>query len=258
MIPVLLYHSVGRAPSSWVEPFTVAPEVFRRHLEIVAESGRQLLTVSELRLALDGRIAMPARPAVLTFDDGFADLLDVAAPLLARHAITASVYLTTGFVDGRSPGGDRMISWAGLRDLQAAGHEIGGHSVTHPQLDTLSTGAARREITACRDTLQDTLGRPVESFAYPHGYSDARVRRLVAAAGFTSACAVRDTHASRADPRYALSRLMIRRNTSTAELRGWLDGTRRPTARRHEGPAVRAWRSYRRTRAVLGRVAGHR
>ena len=74
-----------------------------------------------------------------------------------------------------------MLDWSQLAGLRAAGIEIGGHSHTHPHLDTLAPRAAREEIAGCKALLEQSLGEPVRSFAYPHGYSSRRVRRLVAA-----------------------------------------------------------------------------
>ena len=145
-IPVLLYHAIGGDRSPWIAPFTVTPATFGRHLELIVASGRTALTVDELRTGLAGEVALPTHPVVITFDDGFAELADVAAPLLAEWQLPATVFLTTGFLGGRSPGGDRMLSWAAARELADAGQEIGAHSVSHPQLDTLPLPAARAEI----------------------------------------------------------------------------------------------------------------
>ncbi|MBB2943419.1 hypothetical protein FB565_003132 [Actinoplanes lutulentus] len=239
MIPVLLYHSVSEASS----PFAITDAVFREHLRIIVASGRTPMTVSEL-FAGDG--PKPERPVVVTVDDGFTDTATVAGPLLAEHRIPATVYVTTAFLGGRN-----RLDRAGVRDLHAMGHEIGGHSVHHRELDVLPARQAHAEVIGCRDTLRDLLGVPVHSFAYPYGYASARVRRLVAAAGHTTACAVRDTHATAAEPPYAVSRLTVRATTDTDRLRGWLDGTIRPQAWARDGLAVRGWRAYRavRTRA---------
>ena len=93
--------------------------------------------------------------------------------------MVATTYVTTGVVEGASPGGDPMVTWAQIGELAAMGHEIGAHSQTHPQLDTLPLPAVRHEVADSRARLQDRTGLPIASFAYPHGYSDARVRRVV-------------------------------------------------------------------------------
>jgi peptidoglycan/xylan/chitin deacetylase (PgdA/CDA1 family) len=253
-IPILLYHSVSTSPSSWIDWLTVSPTTFARHLDLIGDSGRQAVTVSQLRDGLNGLVPLPSRPVVITFDDGYADTLAAAAPAMAARALAGTVYITTGFLEHRSPGGDRMLSSSGLLALAALGHEIGAHSVTHPELDTLGGRGVRREVTECRHQLQDLLGAPIRSFAYPHGYSNALVRRLVFDAGYESACSVRNSLSVASDPGYAICRLMINSGTSDAQLRQWLSGAPGRPPRPPEALVVKAWRGVRRGRALARRA----
>ncbi|MGZ0145911.1 polysaccharide deacetylase family protein [Kribbella sp. WER1] len=246
-IPILLYHSVSHAPSEWIAPFTVTPETFERHIRLISQAGLQPLTVSQLRSAVDRRQALE-RPVVITFDDGFADTLDAAAPVLARYSMPATVYVTSGFVGGRSPGSDRMLGWTEVQQLAALGHEIGAHSVTHPELDTLEAAPLWHEVTRCRADLEQHLGQPVDSFAYPHGYSSPVVRRTVAAAGYRSACSVKNALSPYDDPPYAIARLTVMSDTTDDELSGWLAG-RGPVARPHDRHITWLWRQYRRAKS---------
>jgi peptidoglycan/xylan/chitin deacetylase (PgdA/CDA1 family) len=255
-IPVLLYHRIGPDPSAWIAPFTVTTSAFERHLELVAASGRTPITVSHLRDGLAGRVRLPARPVVITFDDGFADTRTIAAPLLARRSVPATIYLTTGFLSGRSPGGDRMLDWAQANELAHLGHEIGAHTVSHPQLDTLPAHAARTEIESCRRRLEDSLGMPIRSFAYPHGYSSPTVRRLVLEAGYDSACSVKNVLSGPDDPVFSLARLTLTSHTRDETVRSWLDGGGARVGLPDDRPAAVAWRTYRRTRAGLTRAVG--
>lgn len=256
VVPVLLYHAVGADRSDWIAPFTVSPPTFRRHLELVAASGRVALSVEELRLAMTGDLRLSSPAVVITFDDGFGELADVVAAELARWRLPATMFLTTGFIGGCSPGGDRMLSWNGVRELVDAGHEIGAHSVTHPQLDVLDRRAAEREVRACRLELQDQLDLPVPSFAYPHGYSSRRVRDLVRTAGYESACSVKNALSHWNDCRYSIARLTVTAHTADSTIRHWLSGTDASIGRADERFATRAWRGYRRGRARLSRAAG--
>ncbi len=257
-IPILLYHAIGGSRSEWIAPFTVTEDAFRNHLELVAASGRTALTVEELRLGLAGDLPLPARPVVITFDDGFADLATFAAPLLAEYGMPCTVFVTSGFLGRRSPGGDPMLSRADLRDLAGAGHEVGAHSVTHPELDTLSLRRARDEVTACRAELEDALDGPVVSFAYPHGYSSAPVRRLVREAGYQSACGVADSLSHAFDESFRLSRLMLRFDTPPGTVTGWLSGTNAPMAGARERLRTKGWRTARRGRAVVRQMVRQR
>ena len=141
---------------------------------------------------------LPDRAVVLTFDDGFEDFHRCALPLLDRYGYTATVFVTTGWVQdagrdaaGRCPG--RMLSWSQVAEAAGAGMEVGAHSWGHPQLDQLPGAALREELYASKAQLEDRLGRPVPGLAYPFGYSSARVRRVAREAGHHYACAVSNT-----------------------------------------------------------------
>ncbi|GEL18895.1 polysaccharide deacetylase family protein [Pseudonocardia asaccharolytica] len=247
IIPILLYHAVSDAPSRFIAPFTVSPAAFARHLDAITEAGGTTLTVSQLRAAVRGDGTLPPRPVLVTFDDGFRDTLTAAAPLLAARDMTATVYVTTGVADGVSPGGDPMLSWAELRELGAIG-ELGAHSHTHRELDTLPLADVRREVVDCKRRLEDGIGRPVHSFAYPFGYSDPRVRRVVAEAGYSSACSVKNALSCVDDPDYGLSRLMLTATHTDADVRGWLRGAA-PIGQPDERLRTRGWRAWRRLRS---------
>jgi peptidoglycan/xylan/chitin deacetylase (PgdA/CDA1 family) len=253
-IPILLYHCVADDPDPWIRRFAIAPRAFERQLDLVAAHGATTLTVSELVDTLAGGAALPERPVLITFDDGFADFRDAALPALRVRGMAATLYPTTGFLDGRSPGGGRMLGRRDLPELAAAGAvEVGGHTHTHPQLDAVAGARARDEIERCKGMLEDALGAPVRSFAYPHGYSSAGVRAMVRAAGFDSACAVKNALSSTADDRFALARLIVRDDTPLERVDAWLAGGGAPMASRREAARTRAARVARRTRAALRR-----
>jgi peptidoglycan/xylan/chitin deacetylase (PgdA/CDA1 family) len=249
-VPVLLYHAVTDRPSGWIADYTVRPDDFARHVELIAESGRTPVTLSALRAGFGGTGSLPERPVVITFDDGFADTVEVAGHALARHGIVSTVYVTSDFVaSGRSPGNDRMMSWDQVRGLAADGHEIGAHSHTHPQLDMLPAATSRDEIFRSKRLIEDALGGEVRSFAYPHGYHTARVRAQVAAAGFDSACAVRNAFTAADDHPLALARLMLTARTTAADVEAWLAGTSAPTAPALDPVRTKVYRAWRRFRS---------
>jgi peptidoglycan/xylan/chitin deacetylase (PgdA/CDA1 family) len=254
-IPILLYHSIAADPPPGIAPWTVRPDDFLRQLDHLAEAGFTAITVSRYRDALrHGPTRLPARLVVITFDDGYADTAELAVPALAERGLPATLYVTTGMLRGGPAGGTveppgRMLDWSELADLEARSIEIGAHSHTHPQLDTLPSARARDEIVRSRDLLEDRLGHPVRSFAYPHGYSSRAVRHMVAQAGFDSACAVRNALSSTRDDLFTLARLTVLRTTSMPELRRWVDGTGAGVAPSRERLATTGWRMVRRVRA---------
>lgn len=246
LIPILLYHSISHRPPADIARFAVSPAAFREQMALVAASGCTSLTVSSLVDARE-RGSLPARPLVITFDDGWADTSDAVSVLLAG-GLTATVYVTTGFVaSSRS-----FLSWDELQSLVAAGIEVGSHSHTHPQLDLLQRPEAAAEIVRARELIADHLGHRPRSFAYPHGYHSGAVRNLVAAAGHDSACGVRNAFSHEHEHRFALSRLTVRPEIGPREFSNWLAGGGARVARSVERARGRAWRVCRRCTARGG------
>lgn len=262
---VFLYHSVSRDPPRWIAPFTVSPGDFAEQLDRIAESGRTVVPLSRLVSALYGGPRLPPRCAVLTFDDGFADFYWTVAPQLTARGLPATLYVTTGAV--HTPGADcdgsllppaPMLTWRQISTLDACGVEIGGHSLTHPQLDALTAARIHHEVAGSKQRLEDVLGHRVSAFAYPHGYSSTMVRREVRAAGWTSATAMENAFSSAADDPLRIARLTVRADTPPDVFRRWTEGEGAPVAPFREHARTRSWRMYRRVRAALGLPVGGR
>jgi peptidoglycan/xylan/chitin deacetylase (PgdA/CDA1 family) len=261
-IPILLYHSVADTPTGRFGPYTVTRAQFAAHLDRVAEHGYRTVSVQQLVEALRAEEPVPARTAVITVDDGFADFAENGWPELASRGMTATLYATTGTVGGRSTwlaplgaGHLPMLSRQQLRDLADDGCEIGAHSVNHPQLDCLRRDEAQREVRDSKDELEQLLGRPVTTFAYPHGHHDRHVRQMVVDAGFTSATAVRNALSHHADDPFALARVTVTDRFSPGDIDRLLLGRGAPLAPRRERWRTRGSRVVRRLR--YRRAGGH-
>lgn len=253
-IPILLYHAVADDVDGPSAPWVVSPTQFADHLDAVAATGARPVTVAALAELLASGSEIPPDTIALTFDDGFADMATGALPALAAHGWPATLFVTTGAVgaaatwmpDDRRP----MLSWSAIADLADADVEIGAHTVRHPELDTIPREDARSEIRRSKADLEDHLGRPVVSFAYPHGYHDRHVRRLAIDAGFSSASAVKHAFSSHLDDRFSLSRVMVRHGDDAATVAGWARGEGLRTSTGGGGtPASAVWRQVRRARA---------
>ena len=252
VIPVLLYHSVNDEPAdeAWG---AVSRAEFSAHVEAISVSGRAALNVTELADALRGERAIPERPVAITFDDGFDDTYD-AVETLARHGLTATVYVTTGEVGARN-----RLSPALIADL--AGHsavELGSHAVRHRPLDELDDRELDAEVRLSRAQLEDLIGASVHSFAYPHGAHDRRVRSAVVAAGYRSAAAVKNAVSHPRDDPFAIARWTVKGGTSAARLARVLEGDQVPRAWARERMRTRAYRSVRRGRRRLKHAIGVR
>ncbi|MEJ2862380.1 polysaccharide deacetylase family protein [Actinomycetospora flava] len=223
-LPILMYHSVAADPDPQVLDLSVHPADFGAQLEVLREEGFTTMTFGEVRAALAGETELPARPVVLTFDDGYADFHREALPRLIAHRTSATLFVTTGWLADAGPFAsgrplDDTLTWEQVGDVDAAGVEIGAHSHSHPQLDQLPGDLLREELTTSRELLEEQLGHRVTSLAYPYGYSSRRVREAAAAAGYQHAAAVANTAAGATSSTYAVPRLTVDRSTDLARFR---------------------------------------
>jgi len=255
-IPVLLYHGVAPSAAPALQPWVMHPDRFAAHLDLIVERGLTPLTVSQLVDAYRDEGELPERPVAITFDDGMADFAEHAWPALRQRGLTATHYVVTGAIGRRVDWLDElghdapaMLTWDQIRALDAEGCEIGAHSVTHPELDTLRRRSIADEVGRSRRELSARLGRPVRSFAYPHGYHDRRVRAAVVAAGYDSAAAVREAFSSRRDDTLALARITLLDDVTVDRLAAVLDGEGFPVAPFAEPVRTKAWRLARRVGA---------
>jgi peptidoglycan/xylan/chitin deacetylase (PgdA/CDA1 family) len=254
-IPIFNYHTVTDHPQPGIAGFAVRPDDLARHLDLIVARHCTALTISALVDLLDRDLAPPPATVVITFDDGYEDNLTVAAPLLVARGLPATVFVTTGFLPG-CPGGSivgpgPMLPWGYLPDLETAGLEVGSHSHTHPELDVLSKTAASHEIRHSKSLLEEALGHPVDSFAYPHGYATSWLQQEVCRAGFRSASGVRDAFSHTGDNRWLLSRLIVRSTTTCDQIDRLLRGTGAPTAGANERLRTKGWRAARRMRSSV-------
>ena len=182
----LAYHGVDDVPLRRdPEHLFVRPQDLRRQIAKLREWGYELVSFGDL--AQDVR---PGR-AALTFDDGLVDNLAVLAPLLQEVGAPATVFVVSGWLGEPHPAAPwtRIVTEEELRELRAAGLEIGGHSASHADLSTLAYEGALDELSRGKQELEEVLGEPLEVAAYPYGRADTETARAARDAGFRAACA---------------------------------------------------------------------
>jgi peptidoglycan/xylan/chitin deacetylase (PgdA/CDA1 family) len=211
-VPILTYHSLDDSGSV----ISVSPAAFRAHMQALRDRGMAVLSLGRLLDAWEGRASLPPRAVVLTFDDAFRNFADAARPVLEPLGFTATLFAVAGRLGGTNEWPGQLarvprlplLTAAGLRELNAAGFEVGCHGLTHAALDGLSRAEADREVVGSQRALEDALGRPVDLLAYPYGRSGTAVRAL-AAAHYRAACGVEMGAARSGHDRHALPRIDV-------------------------------------------------
>lgn len=216
---VLMYHGIqpGHSVPDW--PWAVSLERFRAQLDFLADEGYATPTLHELTSPpADG---WPPRTVVITFDDGYVDNL-AAFEELTKRGMRASWFIVSGSIgqppgwssDGRPHG--RLLDESELRVMHAAGMEIGSHSVSHPRLTDIDEIRLDHELLDSRIALEQVIGGPVASFAYPYGDWNAPCQIAVERAGYRVACTTRTGWALRDQNPYQFRRLTIFNTDTTA------------------------------------------
>lgn len=211
---ILMYHGTPRErPAS---KFSTTAARFTAQLDLLKDFGWKTVNVSDL----DDRAKLPSRTVLLTFDDGYADNFGGAFEPLAARDMTATWYMVSGAIGKTAewvPGAGAqgaMLAAGQVRDMHAAGMEIGSHTRTHADLNKTRHDVLQDEIEGAKHDLEDLLGTPVNSFAYPYGrYNDA-ARDAVRDAGYRSACSTRSGWARLSDNPWELRRITVYRDDS--------------------------------------------
>jgi peptidoglycan/xylan/chitin deacetylase (PgdA/CDA1 family) len=184
--PILTFHAVDDRPSVISFP----PALFARGMALLHDKGYRTLSLTELSDSLRGQIPPPERSVVITFDDGYRSVYEHAFPVLQRYGMTGTVFLATGNGKTRrlpSMEGRSMLSWHEIKDMHRNGITFGGHTLTHPDLTHLRSGLLENEVVGGKQIIEEALGTPVQTFAYPFGLYNDCCRALVSR-HFVCAC----------------------------------------------------------------------
>ena len=190
-VVVLIYHRVGGASGLELD---LPVDVFAAQMEALAASGRVVTlgdALARLRQPVEhGDSSAGADPVVLTFDDGTADLVDHALPILERHRLPVTLYAATAFIDEARPfpGDGHPLSWRGLSDAYATGLvDVGSHTHGHLLLDRLPPDQVGDELDRSIELIGEHLGTPPLDFAYPKAVAGSAAAERAVRRRFRSA-----------------------------------------------------------------------
>lgn len=216
-IPILCYHRFGNHCQS---PLCVPAEIFDRQMKYLKDNGYRVIKPEELLAFLQYRRPLPKKAVMITIDDGYESVYDVAYPILKKYGFTATLFVYTNYVGVSS----KALSWKQLRQLKAAGFYIGSHTVMHSDLTKQEENESeeaylkrlRHEIFDSKKIIDRQLHQDTFFFAYPFGRANQIAMKLCQEAGYQMAVTVdRGGNFFFANPRLLRRDQILKRDMAT-------------------------------------------
>jgi peptidoglycan/xylan/chitin deacetylase (PgdA/CDA1 family) len=223
-VPILMYHRIATDGPPDLKRWRVAPELFDAHMTALYRAGYQTITLAEWSDALVQQRPVREKRVLLTFDDGYTDFLSEAAPILRRHDFSATVFLVaerigqTALWDASFGDCAPLMSWEEIKSLQPIGIEFGAHSCIHKKMTEMGSTELTEDTRRTRAILEEGLGVPVPTLAYPYGEQNELVRQVVREAGTTAAVTTEPGISKLGDDLLRLPRIEITGECTTEQL----------------------------------------
>ncbi|MBO9605525.1 MAG: polysaccharide deacetylase family protein [Paenibacillaceae bacterium] len=208
---MLNYHSVSDSEPGNSAVIPVAK--LEEQLAYFAREGYTPLTLADYVAVLEGTMPGPAKPILLTFDDGYADNYTNAMPLLQQYSFPATLFMSPGTVDD-----PYYLNWEQVDQLQEAGWDIQPHGMTHPHLPQLDAAQQEAEIAEAKRLIEARYGTAANVYCYPYGERNATTLKLLAKHRFRYAFTIEQGRSTNEQPAYELKRIFVNGNEGLPEL----------------------------------------
>jgi peptidoglycan/xylan/chitin deacetylase (PgdA/CDA1 family) len=223
VVAVFCYHRFKQYLAQ--DDYYVSPAQFQRQVEVIREEGFVPISMPRYLEAMQNQGDLPAKAAVVTFDDGYRDFMELGLPVLDALGIKATLFVYTAFVGTRSG-----FKPADLAALASAGHTIGSHTATHPKLPKFQKDESagqrlqrlQKELAGSREKLEKWSGAQVTTLAYPYGVWDQSSAQVAKDAGYQALFTVDRGLNTLHYPRERLKRIMVLQGMSEQSLRNLL------------------------------------
>jgi peptidoglycan/xylan/chitin deacetylase (PgdA/CDA1 family) len=233
-VPILMYHSVSENLFGKSHPYyqiNTSPPMFARQMRWLKWAGYRTMDLTEMLAALESGKDL-SKTLVITFDDGYRDFYTDAFPVMKQCGFTATVFLATARIQNislRFEGAD-YLTWQEVRELYAEGIRFGSHTVTHADLHSLEPEQIDYELGCSKETIEQKLSAPVESFAYSFAFpeEDNSFKRylvdILENHGFNNGVSAILGRAHLGKNRFYLPRLPVNSGDDTRLLKAKLEG----------------------------------
>lgn len=207
-VPILFYHYVGNNPNPkdlGRDVLSINPDKFDEQMKYLRDNGYTSISLDTLFAALRKQAILPAKPVILTFDDGYIDFYYNAYNILRNYGLTATVFIPTGLVSQPS-----YLTWSQIKEMHSSGLiHFGTHTVHHYNLPSISSESALNELRESKKTLQDELGVPINFMAYPNGATSNSVIGLVQKARYVGSAGTWSGSIQSEDTIYNMPRIRV-------------------------------------------------
>ncbi|MCU0519139.1 MAG: polysaccharide deacetylase family protein [Anaerolineae bacterium] len=226
-VPVLMYHYISELPADadiYRRDLTVTPDRFEAQLQYLRDQGYQSITLTDVYETLALGKPLPARPIVLTFDDGYIDAYTHAFPLLQTYGFIGEFFVLATPAHFEAPA---YMTWDEMRVMADAGMSIQAHGRDHYDLTNRDYDFLVYQILGAREAVEAHTGRPASFFCYPSGRHDASVEAVVESAGYLGAVTTAWGTEMRLDNRTTWPRIRIKGAWGIAEFSSVLSSLER-------------------------------
>lgn len=223
IVPVLMYHHIGDpGPDADAirRDLSVSPANFESQLRYLIEHGYESISLEILVMHLQAGQPLPAKPVVLTFDDGFRDQYSNAYPLLQKYGFVGTFFVITFFADQNRP---EYLSWSEVELLHAGGMEIGSHSYTHPSLSGKTFDYIVWQVLGSKEAIEARTHEPVRFFSYPSGQYDELAMQVLRSAGYWAAVTVEPGSLQSSERSFELRRVRVRGRYDLEDFDYWFN-----------------------------------
>lgn len=191
-VPVLSYHKFSE---SLADAMTVPRETFEAQMKFLRDGGFRVVTLDDLYDFLDFKADLPEKAVVLTFDDGWRSMYEIAFPILKAYGYPATLFVSTEMITGSR----KTLSWDQVREMMKGGIDVQNHTATHHNLGERKAGETLEEfvrdlegdLLRSAETIRDQTGREVKYLAYPYGTTSSLAIAIARKLGYRGALTVK-------------------------------------------------------------------
>lgn len=192
-VPILMYHRIAEVKG---DRNALPSKKFEEQLQYLSQNGYSTINMNQLYEHYANGLKLPPKPVCLTFDDGYADNLYTAMPLLQKYNMIGNVFAISDWIGkenkwenfGKAPTvtmtEEELLKW------QAAGNYIGSHTVSHPNLNQCDKSQLIKELSQSKRILDLITNTNISSICYPYGNFNNLVIKTAQKSGYKIGLAI--------------------------------------------------------------------